>query len=127
LALKALDWSVDEAKCPLEGNIYYSHHAETDELHKTWSKGEMTQVSGLLLVQSADELPKVTRTRDLLFPSDTANIRDAFFILVNEDHSDSSLVRVSKIIYRYKTLTSVSSRNGKERDVGQRRLPEASG
>lgn len=55
----------------------------------------MTRINGLLLVQSSDELPTITKTRDLLFPSDTANIKDAFFILIKEEDSILSLVKVS--------------------------------
>ncbi len=88
-----MDWSPEEAKCPLEGTIFYILPEETD-WHKTWRKEEMTRISGLLLVQSPDELPTITKTRDLLFPSDTANIKDAYFILIKEEDSVLSLIKV---------------------------------
>jgi hypothetical protein len=47
------------------------------------------------LFQTNDDLPEVSANKELIFPSDTANIKDAYLVIVREKNSRYTLVRVS--------------------------------
>jgi hypothetical protein len=93
MALEALGWSREETRFPLEGRILFTQPNDAN-WKKVWTV-KMTSIQALLCVHSLEELPEVTSNKELIFPPDTATIKDASLIMVREKNSRFSLVRVS--------------------------------
>ena len=93
MALEALGWKSEDTRFPLEGRILFTQPNEAN-WKKVWTV-KLTPINAVLAVLSNDELPEVTPNKELIFPSDTANIRDAYLVIVREKNSKYTLVRVS--------------------------------
>lgn len=93
MTLSALGWTPAETYYPLEGEILFSQLTEGN-WKKTWTKDELTMICALLVVQSTDELPIVTCNEEQLLPPESANIKDAVFVLVKSEDSNYSLLKV---------------------------------
>jgi hypothetical protein len=61
---------------------------------------KLAPINAVLAVQTSDDLPEVTPNKELIFPSDSANIRDAYLVIVREKNARFSFVRVRTIADR---------------------------
>ena len=93
MALEALGWKSEETRFPLEGRILFTQPNEAN-WKKVWTV-KLAPINAVLAVLSNDDLPEVTPNKELIFPSDSANIKDAYLVIVREKNSRYTLVRVS--------------------------------
>ena len=100
MATDALGWNEDETRFPLEGRILFTQPNEGNSI-SNWKKAwtvKLAPVQAILAVLATEELPELSPKRELIFPSDTAPIKEASLVIIKKDKSSSkfSLVRVSK-------------------------------
>lgn len=95
--MDALSWNKDDSRFPIEGKLQFAQPADTKRPYG----GKLSPTSAVLAVQSTQELPVVVANKELIFPQDTAGIRDASLLLLRDKTSKPGLVRVKE-----KTTTS---------------------
>ena len=101
MAVDTLGWLKEETRFPLEGRLQFTQPTETN-----WKRpftGKLTPASAVLAVQSAEDLPQITAggKKELIFPQDTAAIKDANLILLRDKSSSKpSLARVRSFTYK---------------------------
>ena len=99
MATDALAWNEDEIRFPLEGRILFTQPNEGNSI-SNWKKAwtvKLAPVQAILAVLATEELPELSPKKELIFPSDTAPIKEASLVIVKKDKNSSkfSLVRVS--------------------------------
>eukprot|EP00095_Tigriopus_kingsejongensis_P006708 maker-scaffold25_size650667-snap-gene-4.14 protein:Tk06708 transcript:maker-scaffold25_size650667-snap-gene-4.14-mRNA-1 annotation:"myosin-m heavy chain-like" len=92
LATEVLSWSSEDSHFPLEGSLHFFQPSES-----TWKDSvgttKFTLVSGVLVVQASEDLPEITDSKELIFPSDTTSIKDASLVLFKDKNSKPNLFR----------------------------------
>lgn len=94
MALEALGWKPEETKFPLKGRIMFTQPREAN-WKKVWANVKLTPINAILAVMTNDDFPEVGPDREIIFPSDATNIKDAFLIMVEKRNAETCLIRVS--------------------------------
>ena len=94
MALEVLGWNQEETRFPVEGRVLFTQ--PNDANWKIMVRTvKMNPIQAILCVMCSEELPEVTTNKELIFPPDTATIREACLIMVREKSGKYTLVRVS--------------------------------
>ena len=97
MALEVLGWNQEETRFPVEGRVLFTQ--PNDANWKIMVRTvKMNPIQAILCVMCSEELPEVTTNKELIFPPDTATIREACLIMVREKSGKYTLVRVSTIV-----------------------------
>ena len=100
MALEVLGWNQDETRFPVEGRVLFTQ--PNDANWKIMVRTvKMNPIQAILCVMCSEELPEVTTNKELIFPPDTATIREACLIMVREKSGKYTLVRVSTYAILY--------------------------
>jgi hypothetical protein len=92
MALEVLGWNEDETRFPVEGRVLFTQ--PNDANWKIMVRTvKMNPIQAVLCVMCSEELPEVTTNKELIFPPDTATIREACLIMVREKSGKYTLVR----------------------------------
>jgi len=97
MAFEALGWKPEETKYPLEGRLMFTQPSEAN-WKKVWTNVKLSPITALLAVNTTDGFPDITPAKELIFPSEAGNIKDAYLIMVREKNSKYILVRVSNFV-----------------------------
>lgn len=117
MASENLSWKWEESRFPLCGRLHFSQPTEAN-WKRPWT-GKMSAVNAFLVVQAGQELPEVVpetfatvfkkgmsprdeeevdnKAKDLIFPSSTNGVKDAYLVLFREKSNSKppAMARVS--------------------------------
>ena len=96
MALEILGWKAEETRFPLGGKILFTQPNEGNSI-SNWKKSwtvKLTPVWMILSVSSTEELPEVSTKKQLVFPTDTAAIKDASLVIVRDKTGKNLPIRV---------------------------------
>ncbi|TRY62219.1 hypothetical protein TCAL_03186 [Tigriopus californicus] len=92
LATEVLNWTPEDSHFPLEGCLQFFQATDAN-WKENIGTSKFVSLSAILAVQASEDLPEITDSKELIFPTDTSSIRNACLVLFKDKNSKPNVFR----------------------------------